>query len=59
MQILPPDFDPTEKYPVLFHPYGGPNSQEVTTSFFLGIDFFVASQNVIVVKVDGRGNKLY
>lgn len=33
MQRLPPNFDPTKKYPVLFTPYGGPGAQEVSKSF--------------------------
>lgn len=33
MQQLPPNFDPSKKYPVLFTPYGGPNSQRVIKSF--------------------------
>lgn len=33
MQQLPADFDPSKKYPVLFTPYGGPNSQRVIKSF--------------------------
>ncbi|KAI1503426.1 dipeptidyl peptidase IV N-terminal region-domain-containing protein [Biscogniauxia marginata] len=32
-EALPPNFDPTKKYPVLFTPYGGPGSQEVDKSF--------------------------
>ncbi|CAH0039498.1 unnamed protein product [Clonostachys rhizophaga] len=32
-QQLPPNFDPSKKYPVLFTPYGGPNSQQVARSF--------------------------
>jgi dipeptidyl-peptidase 4 len=32
-QQLPPNFDPSNSYPVLFTPYGGPNSQEVSVRF--------------------------
>lgn len=52
----PPHFNPAKKYPVLFHLYGGPNSQTVDRKF--GVDFqaYVASNlGYIVVTVDGRG----
>ncbi|CAO3598139.1 unnamed protein product [Absidia cylindrospora] len=56
MEVLPPDFDSTKKYPVLFHVYGGPGSQLVTYQFSLDWHVFVASQlGFIVVTVDGRG----
>ncbi|KAF4981836.1 hypothetical protein FZEAL_2414 [Fusarium zealandicum] len=32
-QQLPADFDPSRQYPVLFTPYGGPNSQQVAKTF--------------------------
>ncbi|KAL2687895.1 diacylglycerol pyrophosphate phosphatase [[Neocosmospora] mangrovei] len=32
-QQLPVNFDPSKQYPVLFTPYGGPNSQQVAKSF--------------------------
>ncbi|SAM07893.1 hypothetical protein [Absidia glauca] len=56
MEVLPPDFDSTKKYPVLFHVYGGPGSQLVSYQFALDWHTFVASQlGFIVVTVDGRG----
>ncbi|KAI8098851.1 dipeptidyl peptidase IV N-terminal region-domain-containing protein [Halteromyces radiatus] len=56
MEVLPPDFDSTKKYPVLFHVYGGPGSQLVSYTFALDWHTFVASQlGFIVVTVDGRG----
>ncbi|KAG1043078.1 hypothetical protein G6F43_011751 [Rhizopus delemar] len=56
MEVVPPDFDPTKKYPVLFHVYGGPGSQLVSYRFELSWQTFVASQlGFIVVTVDGRG----
>ncbi|KAF5004829.1 hypothetical protein FDECE_8673 [Fusarium decemcellulare] len=33
MQQLPAEFDPSQQYPVLFTPYGGPNSQRVAKTF--------------------------
>ncbi|KAJ1728246.1 Dpp4p [Coemansia biformis] len=63
MAIYPPDFDPSAKakYGVLFHVYGGPNSQHVSQAF--GLDWMsalVSQQDVpdmpwIVARVDGRG----
>ncbi|CAJ2505761.1 Uu.00g131550.m01.CDS01 [Anthostomella pinea] len=32
-EVLPPNFDPAKKYPVLFTSYGGPGAQEVLKSF--------------------------
>ncbi|ORX95337.1 hypothetical protein K493DRAFT_324651 [Basidiobolus meristosporus CBS 931.73] len=60
MEILPPDFQESarHKYNVLFHVYGGPNSNYVTRNFRLGFDDFLTAapwSNVIIVKVDGRG----
>jgi dipeptidyl-peptidase-4 len=33
MEMLPPNFDPSKKYPVLFTPYGGPGSVSVSKTF--------------------------
>ncbi|KAI9016373.1 dipeptidyl peptidase IV N-terminal region-domain-containing protein [Phycomyces nitens] len=56
MEILPPKFDITQRYPVLFHVYGGPGSQLVSHRFELSWQTFVASQlGYIIVTVDGRG----
>lgn len=59
LQVLerrPPHFDPSHAYPVVFYQYSGPGSQTVARRF--GIDFqsyLAASQNYIVITVDGRG----
>lgn len=56
MEILPPDFDVSKKYPVLFHVYGGPGSQIASYKFDLSWSTFLASKlGYIVVTVDGRG----
>ncbi|RUS25875.1 hypothetical protein BC938DRAFT_471527, partial [Jimgerdemannia flammicorona] len=58
VEILPPDFDASRKYPVLFRVYGGPGSQMVSHRFQLDWSSFVASNkglSYIVVMVDGRG----
>ncbi|KAH8674779.1 putative dipeptidyl-aminopeptidase B [Tricladium varicosporioides] len=52
----PPHFNEKKKYPVLFHLYGGPGSQQVSKSF--GVDFqsyIAANLGYVVVTVDGRG----
>ncbi len=56
MEFRPPHFDPDREYPVLFHLYGGPNSQTVDRRFNVGFESYVASNlDYIVVTVDGRG----
>lgn len=52
----PPHFDENKEYPVLFHLYGGPNSQTVNRRFRVDFQSYIASNlNYIVVTVDGRG----
>ncbi|ORY71368.1 dipeptidyl peptidase 4 [Pseudomassariella vexata] len=59
MQRLPPNFDPTKKYPVLFIPYGGPGAQEVSKRFqSLNWKAYITSDpelEFITYTVDGRG----
>lgn len=56
IEILPLNFDPKLKYPVLFYVYGGPGSQMVTKEFAVGFSQVVAAElNAVVVTVDGRG----
>lgn len=61
-QQLPPDFDPSETYPVLFTPYGGPNSQEVNKQHnVLDWEAYISSDpelRYVVYKVDNRGTGL-
>jgi len=53
--ILPPDFDPSKKYPVLFTIYGGPNvGPDVSNSFPSMTSFFLAQEGIIIFKVDHR-----
>lgn len=56
--ILPPDFDESKKYPVLFSVYGGPGGTDVKNSFstFLGPQF-LAQQGIIQISVDHRGSE--
>jgi len=60
LAIYPPNFDESSniKYPVLFHPYGGPNSQMADYSYQMDFNAVLASDPnhpLIVVVVDGRG----
>jgi dipeptidyl aminopeptidase len=52
MEVLPPDFDVSKKYPVLFHVYGGPGSQLASYEFDISWSTFLASKlGYIVVTV--------
>lgn len=57
-KILPTDFDPNKKYPVLITIYGGPGSQTVQDAFGY-FDYFwyqmLAENGIIIVSVDNRG----
>jgi dipeptidyl-peptidase-4 len=57
-KILPPDFSPDKKYPVLMDVYGGPGSQTVLNAYRAG-DYtwyqMLAGKGYIVVSVDNRG----
>ena len=60
--LLPADFDPGRKYPVLVRFYGGPGSQTVSREFG-GVWFFwearLVQKGLLVAHVDGRGTALY
>jgi dipeptidyl-peptidase-4 len=62
MEYLPANFDPSKKYPILFTPYGGPNSQYTTKTFQpLNWKMYIASDpelEYIVYTVDNRGTAL-
>lgn len=59
MLRLPPNFDPSKKYPLLLNPYGGPNAKQVTKNFnALNWHAYVASDpelEYITLTVDNRG----
>ncbi len=58
-RILPPDFDSTKKYPVLFFVYGGPGHQTVKNQWS-GANYMwyqlMAKKGYIVISVDNRGS---
>ncbi|MDD3321465.1 MAG: S9 family peptidase [Paludibacter sp.] len=53
--IKPLNFDTNKKYPVLMVQYSGPNSQQVLDKWDIGWEYYLTTQNYIVVCVDGRG----
>lgn len=56
--VLPPNFDKSKKYPVLFSIYGGPGGKDVRNSFSMFLDRFYISQNdIIYFVVDHRGSE--
>ncbi|KAG7662255.1 uncharacterized protein J8A68_004265 [[Candida] subhashii] len=56
MERLPLNFDRKKKYPVVFHIYGGPGSQEVTKKWAISARSMIAAElNAVVVTIDGRG----
>jgi len=56
-KLLPPDFDPQKKYPVLFDIYGGPGSQTVLNRWGSSNTWhqMLAQKGYIIVSVDNRG----
>ena len=58
-QVLPPDFDPNKKYPVLIYVYGGPGHQTVSNAWSHS-DFWwmqlLAQHGIISVSINNRGS---
>jgi len=58
MWTLPPNFDKSKKYPVLFSIYGGPGGKDVRNSFSMFLDrFFISQNDIIYFVVDHRGSE--
>lgn len=54
---LPPDFDPSKKYPILLDVYGGPGRADVKNSYSAYLSrFFLAQSGIIHFVVDHRGS---
>lgn len=53
--ILPPEFDETQKYPVIMLQYSGPDSQRVLDRWKKNWEHALGEMGYIVVCVDGRG----
>ena len=57
MMIKPPDFDPSRRYPVFQHTYGGPHSQQVRNAWGGSAGMFyqlLAQRGIIVWVMDNR-----
>ena len=57
MMITPPDFDPSRRYPVFQHTYGGPHAQQVRNAWGGSATMFyqlLAQRGVIVWVMDNR-----
>jgi dipeptidyl-peptidase-4 len=54
--VLPPDFDESKKYPVLFTIYSGPGSSRVSNSFPGLSSLYFAQEGIIIFGVDHRGS---
>ena len=57
MMIKPPDFDPSRRYPVFQHTYGGPHAQQVRNAWGGSATLFyqlLAQHGVIVWVMDNR-----
>jgi dipeptidyl-peptidase-4 len=52
--ILPPDFDPSRQYPVIFSIYGGPDAGRVRNSWPGLAPHYWAQRGVITISVDHR-----
>ena len=58
-QILPPDFDPGKKYPVLIYVYGGPGHQTVNNAWADSGYWWLqllAQHGIISVSINNRGS---
>lgn len=51
----PSGFDPSKKYPVIFHVYGEPWGQMATDSWIGLYDIFLAQKGFIIINMDNRG----
>lgn len=58
--ILPKDFDPSKKYPMVLYVYGGPHSQMVRNTYMAGLgrwEMYMAQRGYIVYVQDNRGTQ--
>jgi dipeptidyl-peptidase-4 len=54
--VLPPDFDESKKYPVIFSIYGGPNAGRVYNSYPSMSELYFAQEGIIIFSVDHRAS---
>ncbi|MCD8312620.1 MAG: S9 family peptidase, partial [Bacteroidales bacterium] len=58
--VLPTNFDPTQKYPLILYVYGGPHSQMVNDSFLAQLrrwEMYMAQRGYILYIQDNRGTQ--
>lgn len=53
--VKPANFDSNKKHPVLLVQYSGPDSQEALDRWKIDWEYYLATQDYVVVCVDGRG----
>ncbi|MFK8057256.1 MAG: DPP IV N-terminal domain-containing protein [Saprospiraceae bacterium] len=53
--VLPPSFDETKKYPILFHVYGEPWGQVAIDRRISLWNMFMAQQGYVIIDMDNRG----
>lgn len=55
--LLPPGFSESQKYPLLVNVYGGPNSNQISDAYSIGLQhYLVTSRNYIYAYIDARGS---
>jgi len=54
--VLPPDFDKSKKYPVIFQVYGGPGGADVRNKYRSLSNHYLAQHDIIIISVDHRGS---
>jgi dipeptidyl-peptidase 4 len=57
--ILPPDFQPSRKYPVIVYVYGGPHAQLVNNTWLGGtslFNYYLAQEGYIIFTLDNHGS---
>ncbi len=57
--ILPPNFDPSKKYPAIIYVYGGPHLQLVNNTWHNDVSwwqYYMAQNGYILLTVDNRGS---
>ncbi|WP_276391812.1 S9 family peptidase [Eudoraea chungangensis] len=53
--VLPTNFDPSKKYPVIFHVYGEPWGQEAIDSQIGHWNIMMAQKGYVIIDMDNRG----
>lgn len=59
--IKPIEFDPSKKYPVIFHVYGEPAGSTVQDNWVTGDNLwhqYMAQQGYIIISIDNRGTRV-